>query len=138
MYDPQTSGSHFPLYTGTKILFLQSSRIQPSLKMLLIRSVIHLEPKPQAAFLISLTTQVGLAAFPIFNPLISAAASSSEMRPQGNPLHHPSHSQHSEVSSYTSSIYSSYHQHQKQHSSHHFSYRNTLMTYLPSLKHEHV
>ena len=63
-------------YTGTRIVFLHSSGIQPSLTMLLIRSVIHLEPKPPAAFIISLTTPVGPAAFPIFNTLIAAAISS--------------------------------------------------------------
>ena len=61
---------------------LQSSGIQPSLTMLLIRSVIHLVPKPPDAFIISLTTPVGSAAFHMFNTL---------------PLHHPSHSQHLEA-----------------------------------------
>ena len=51
--------------------------------MLLIRSVIHLEPKPPATFSISLTIPVRPAAFPIFNPLIATATSSSEMRQWG-------------------------------------------------------
>ena len=83
LYEPHTSGSPSPLYTCTRILFLQSSGIQPSLKMLLIRSFIHLVPKPPDAFIISLTTTVGPTAFPIFNHLIAAATSSSEMRQQG-------------------------------------------------------
>ena len=37
--------------------------------MLLIILVIHLVPKPPDAFIISLTTPVGSAAFPIVNPL---------------------------------------------------------------------
>ena len=122
-----TSGSPFPLYTGTRILFLESSGIQPSFTMLLIRSVIYLELKPPTAFIISLTTPVGPAAFPIFNHLIADATSSPEMRQwgpltSGQSISHPSHSPHLEAFPYTSSIYSSYHQHQTQHSRHHFSY----------------
>ena len=65
LYELHTSGSHFTLYIGTRILFLQSSGIQPYLTMLLIGSVIHLVPKPPYVFIISLTTPVGPTAFPI-------------------------------------------------------------------------
>ena len=37
LYEQHTSGAHFPLYTGTQILLLQSSGIQSSLTLLLIR-----------------------------------------------------------------------------------------------------
>ena len=82
----------------------RKTRTEP-VHMLLIRTVIHLVPKPPDAFIISLTTPVGPVAFPIFNPLIAAATSFSKMRqhgpsPQDNPLHHPSHSQHLEASPY--------------------------------------
>ena len=83
MYEPNTSRSDFPLYTDTIILFLQSSRIKPSLTMVLIRSIIHLVQKPLDVFIISLTTPVEPAAFRILTPLISAATSSSEMRQHG-------------------------------------------------------
>ena len=47
------------------ILLLQSPEINPNLTMLLMRSVIYLVLKPPDAFIISLTTPVGPAAFPI-------------------------------------------------------------------------
>ena len=57
---------------NTCVLFHQSPGIQPSLTMLLIRSVIHLVLKLPDAFIISLTKPLGPAAFQIFNPLIAA------------------------------------------------------------------
>ena len=45
--------------------------------------VIHLVPKPLDAFIISLTRPEGPATFPICNPLIAAATSSSGMSQQG-------------------------------------------------------
>ena len=75
--------THTTYNTGTRILFLKSSEMQLSLIMLLIRSVIHLAPKIPDAFIISLTTPVVPAAFPIFNHLIAAATISSKMRQQG-------------------------------------------------------
>ena len=127
LYEPYTSGSPFPLYTVTRILFLQSSGIQPSLTMLLIRSVIHLVPKPLDAFIISLNSPVGPAAFPIFNPLIAASTSSSEIRHQGPITSGQSTSPSQSFSTFRCfSIYflhiSSYRQHQTQHLRLHFSY----------------
>ena len=93
------------------------------LTMLLIISVIHLEPKPPAYFIISLTTPVGPAAFPIFNPLIAAETSSSEIRQRGPITSGQSTSPSQSFSTFRSfSIYSSYHQHQIQYYPHHFSY----------------
>ena len=87
-------------------------------------------------FITSVTTPVGPAAFPIFNPLIAAATSSSKISqqgpsPQDDPNHHPSHFQHLGASPYTTSIYPSFRKHQTQRFR--FFIQHTLITSLPSL-----
>ena len=92
MYELLTSGSPFPLYTGTRVLFLQSSGIQHYLTILLIRSGIHLVTKPPDSF-ITITTPVAAAAFQICNQLIAVATFYSKMRQQGISGQHTSPSQ---------------------------------------------